>query len=532
MSFEHIRLLSGWVPLGNQSMAISGKKATLEIENNGGDLLILEYAYPGREEERGVSVTIRVFDTVVGQFRGFYSSPFYIGFKIPPFPQQNLLITIETDASFFRWDEKGEQKEYGLILFHLELLNQKSHPARYRTFEAKAENIRDHFLKLLNPSREAQSLPIALLIEPTSRCNMNCIMCARSIPGHRREEECDLPDPFISLLGKSMRGIQASRIQGLGEPLMSSSFIPLMDHLESNQVHIVTFNTNGYLLDEKMAQFLVDKGRTFEHFRISFSLDAATQKTYDKIRGKDLSRTLKNIRCFRDYKRKMGASNPALFINMTLSKTNVQDLPKFIELAHDLDAQVELSNLALDKNYEMIRIQKSPHFLFDYQKEVLTAYPKLFNKYLRKADRLGKRLKVPIHKAGDVTCMDVPPSRLQFLSRFKEIFSQTFKARQNPVIARGISPSNPEKDPTFERLPLCLLPWSQMVISSKGDISFCCVQGAFDHLKNHASIEEAWNSERACNIRDQLSQRIFPPECETADCTVRRWNTRVCIIYQ
>ena len=532
MFLDHVKFLSGWVILENGSITMDGRKSTLKIENTGGDFLIIEYAYPGREEERGISVSIKIFEETIGTFRGFYSFPFYIGFRIPAFPQKELLITIETDHSYFRTDNRAERKEYGLILFHIELIDRKTNPTRYRIFETKAENLKDHFSRLLNPSREAQLLPIALLVEPTSRCNMNCIMCARSIPGHRREEECDLSEHFVSLLGHSMKGIQASRIQGLGEPLLSTSFIPLIHHLESNYVHVVTFNTNGYLLDEQMAQFLVERGATFEHFRISFSLDAATQKTYERIRGKDLSRTLRNIRYLQDYKGKMGASSPSIFINMTLSKTNIQDLPKLIELAHELDAQVELSNLALDKNYETIRIQKSARFLFDYKKEVLTTDPRLFNRYLRKADRLGQRWKVPIHKAGDMTYMDEPPSRLRFLARFKERFEQRLKVRRSASMSRDLLEPPRQKDPTFENLPLCLLPWSQMVISSKGDISLCCVQGFIDHLKNYSSVEEAWHSERICRIREQLSRKVFPPECETADCTVRRWNTRVCIIHQ
>jgi len=385
---------------------------------------------------------------------------------------------------------------------------------------------------LQSPSREAQPLPVALLVEPTSRCNMTCVMCARSIPGHRREEECDLPETFVPLLGRSMRGIQAARIQGLGEPLISSSFVPLMNDLESNRVHVVTFNTNGSLMDEKMARFLVEKGKTFEHFRISFSLDAATQKTYDKIRGKDLGRVLRNIRHLQEYKRKLGVTNPSVFINMTLSRTNIKDLPKLIRLAHELGAQVELSNLALDRNYETIRIQKSAEFLFDYGKEVLTAYPRLFNRYLQMAERLGERLKVPIHKAGDVNRMEEPPSRFRALTRLKEIARRRLKSHR-PFLNSPDLPLVPhERDPAFENLPLCLLPWSQMVISSRGDISLCCVQGFIDHLKNYSSIEEAWNSERICRIREQLSRRVFPPECETADCTVRRWNTRVCIVHQ
>jgi MoaA/NifB/PqqE/SkfB family radical SAM enzyme len=531
MFFDHVKFLSGWVTLENGSMTMDGRKSTLEIENTGGDFLIMEYAYPGREEERGISVSIKIFDKSVGHFRGFYSFTFYIGFKIPVLPQKKLLITIETDHSYFKADDRGERREYGITLLNLELLNKETDPHKYRIFETKVENLKEHFGMLLNVSREAQPLPLALLIEPTSRCNMDCVMCARSIPGHRREDECDLSDEFIPILGKSMIGIQASRIQGLGEPLISKNFVPLMNLLESNHVHIVTFNTNGYLLNEEMARFLVLKGRIFENFRISFSLDAATQKVYYKIRGRDLNRTLKHIRYIQDYKRKMGLHSPRVVINMTLSRTNIADLPRFIRLAHDLDVQVELNNLAVDIGYESIQTRRGSKFLFDYKKEILTAYPELYNKFLKEAERLGKKLNVTIHKAGDVTYMDIIKAVLKLFSP-KEVLKNLFKSTPDNTLHREISPSSREKDPYFEQLPLCLLPWSQMVVSSKGDVSLCCVQGYIDHLRNYTSLEEVWNSEKIRRIRELLINGIFPPECQSADCTVRKWNSRVCIIHQ
>lgn len=532
MSFEQVRFLSGWTSYDNQTMAMNGRRSTLEIENGGGDFIVLQYAYPCREEERGISVSIKIFDKTVGHFRGFYSFPFYIGFKIPSFEQEKLLVTIETDHSFFRKDASGEWNEYGVLLFNLELLDKETDSCKYEVMEAKAENLKEHFLKLLNPSREAQSLPIALLIEPSSRCNMDCVMCARSMPDHQREEECDLADEFVPLLGRAMKGIQASRVQGLGEPLISRNFRSLMDLLEMNHVPVVTFNTNGYLVNEEMTRFLTQKGSVFKNFRISFSLDAATKDVYEKIRGRDLNRTLKNIAFLQEYKRKLGVSNPLVIINMTLSRTNICDLPKFIRLAHDLHVQVELSNLAMDKGYESIRVEKGNRFLFDYKKEVLTGHPKLYNRYLKRAEDLGKKLGVTIHKAGDVAYMEIPPPRFNCLPYIKGVFKKPFESRQEKKVeSDSFSPAR-EKDPSFERLPLCLLPWSQMVISSKGNISLCCVQGPIDHMRNHSSIDEAWNSENIRKIREQLSNRIFPPECQSADCTVRKWNTRVCIIHQ
>ena len=532
MSFEQVKFLSGWVSLDERSIAMEGRRSNLEIENKGGDFLIFEYAYPSREEERRISVTIKIFEEIIGHFQGFYSFPFYIGFKIPTFLQKKLLLTIEVDHTFFRIDRQGNRRELGIVLFHLELLDKKNDPSKYQIFEKKVGNLKDHFLKISSPTRDAQPLPLAFLIEPSSRCNMDCVMCARSIPGHRREDECDLADEFIPILGQSMKGVQASRIQGLGEPLVSKNFLQLINLLELNHVHVVTFNTNGYLLNEEMARWLVQKGSVFEHFRISFSLDAATQKVYDKIRGKDLGWTLKNISYLQNYKKELGVQNPLVLINMTLSRTNIMDLPKFIKLAHDLDVQVELNNLAVDKSYESIQVRRGDQFLFDYKVEILTAYPKLYNKYLKKAEQFGNRLNVTIHKASDVTYMDIPQPRFKFLSLFKGVSKKHFTSHPDHLLGRENSRSSREKDPTFENLPLCLLPWSQMVINSKGDISLCCVQGPIDHLRNHTSIEEAWNSEKICRIREQLSKKIFPPECQTADCTVRRWNTRVCVIHQ
>jgi len=532
MSFEKVKFLSGWVSLDERSIAMEGRRGTLEIENKGGDFLIFEYAYPSREEERGISVTIKIFEEIIGRFRGFYSFPFYIGFKIPTSLQKKLFLTIEVDHTFFRTDPQGNRRELGIILFHLELLDKNTDPSKYQIFEKKVGNLKEHFLKISNPTREAQPLPLAFLIEPSSRCNMDCVMCARSIPGHKKEEECDLSDEFIPPLAQSMVGIQASRIQGLGEPLISKNFIPLMDLLEKNHVHTLTFNTNGYLLNEEMARWLVQKGKAFEHYRISFSLDAATKDTYYKIRGKDLERVLKNIRYLQDYKRKTGISNPSVFINMVLSRTNIKDLPKFIKLAYGLDAQVELNNLAIDKSYESIQIKRGDAFSFNYRTEILTAYPALYKKYLKKAEELGRKLNVTIHKASDVTYMDIPRPRFSFLSFFKEALRKPFRAKQKDKLLEAFFEPTRERDSSFEKLPLCLLPWSQMVISSKGGISLCCVQNPFDHLKNYTTIEEAWHSEKVCRIREQLSQKLFPPECQAADCTVRKWNSRVCIIYQ
>jgi MoaA/NifB/PqqE/SkfB family radical SAM enzyme len=509
---------------------MEGTQGVLEVENNGGDFLLMEYVFPGREEERSVLITVKVFGQPVGHFRAFYSSPFYIGFNLPASPSKRIPVTFEIDRPFLSTDGGGTAEAHGLTLLHLELLDSKKEPERCRTYEAKSENLRDHFERLLSPSRQAQPLPVALLIEPTTRCTMDCVMCARNIPGHRREDECDLADEFIPILGRAMRGVQASRIQGLGEPLMSRNFIPLMNDLESNRVHIVTFNTKGDLLNEEMAHFLVEKAETFEDFRISISLDAATQEVYHKIRGRNLNRTLKNIRYLVHCKNRRGLQGPRVAINMTLSRTNIADLPKFIRLAHDLGVQVEINHLALDKSYESIHSKRGEGDLFDYQREVLAPHPEIYSGWLKQAEGLAGTLNVTIHKAQDVVCLE--PSGPNWLSHVRDAVMKPRKPRESRKEEERTVRSVETRDPHYERLPVCVLPWTQMVISSRGDISLCCVQGTVAHLRDFSTLEEAWNSEAVCRIREQLLQGTFPPECQVADCTVKRWKSKVCIIHQ
>ena len=56
MSFNHVTFLSDWVSLDRQSVAMVGKKATLEVENNRGDLSFLNMPIRDGKKEKTFSV--------------------------------------------------------------------------------------------------------------------------------------------------------------------------------------------------------------------------------------------------------------------------------------------------------------------------------------------------------------------------------------------------------------------------------------------------------------------------------------------
>jgi MoaA/NifB/PqqE/SkfB family radical SAM enzyme len=69
---------------------------------------------------------------------------------------------------------------------------------------------------------------------------------------------------------------------------------------------------------------------------INVSLDAATPDTYRKIRGADFNAVLNNIRNFVHIRDQLGSKAPLLYLNMTLMRANIEELPLFIELVSQL----------------------------------------------------------------------------------------------------------------------------------------------------------------------------------------------------
>ena len=181
-----------------------------------------------------------------------------------------------------------------------------------------------------------------LYIEPTNRCNLNCITCVRnSWPGDMGDMKLSLFEKIFSQL-KNLPELDEAILGGLGEPLIHPQITHMVKKLKDLGLK-VRITTNAMLLDESLARELV-RLRVDE---LMVSCDGITEDKFSEIRHKgDLREVIENTKRLNEIKISEGTIFPKIgieFVMMEKNKTQVKKLP---ELARKLDAlSVLVTNL-------------------------------------------------------------------------------------------------------------------------------------------------------------------------------------------
>ena len=141
--------------------------------------------------------------------------------------------------------------------------------------------------------------PLYLQIELHQICNLRCPTCTIGIPEASKKYisedhmSWELYEKII--LEAEKYGCPSLNPQGINEPLLTPD---LEKHIKFASQHgflDIMMNTNATLLSEERSKSLLDCGLT----RMRFSLDAATEETYKKVRvGGNYETTIKNIENF------------------------------------------------------------------------------------------------------------------------------------------------------------------------------------------------------------------------------------------
>ena len=163
--------------------------------------------------------------------------------------------------------------------------------------------------------------------ETTRRCNLACKHCRAVAEDHPYENELDTRASFKLL----------EQIREVGEPIIIlTGGEPLLRH---DIFDIAAFGTklglrmvmapNGTLITKETAKKMKDSGIK----RISVSLDGSTPETHDAFRGIQhaFEKALQGIQFAKD-------AGIEFQINTTITKTNLNEIPKILKLAEELGA--------------------------------------------------------------------------------------------------------------------------------------------------------------------------------------------------
>jgi len=177
---------------------------------------------------------------------------------------------------------------------------------------------------------DVSELPPRILLDLNSYCNLKCPMCI---------VHSDIENPKVKqIIRQRMSADQARQIldevmaaqPAVGpslwsEPLMAKDILVHLQNMKARGMN-VAINTNGLLLDKKMANELV----ALEIDAITISIDAVTKETLQKIRGIDKLEKIENnvhqlimLRGDRDL--------PRIGVSFTKQCENISEHDDFIE---------------------------------------------------------------------------------------------------------------------------------------------------------------------------------------------------------
>jgi len=311
-------------------------------------------------------------------------------------------------------------------------------------------------LKAFNIKREKMPLPVFIQLEPTTKCNLSCIMCTRHTLNPKRLNK-DLTLENFKKIVKQIPTLKKIKLQGMGEPFLNPE---LHNILEFGHKHGIKFTTitNGTVLDRN-----IELIKYFDE--IAVSLDTTDKEQYKNIRkGGELEKVLSNIKKAILFKKENNL-NTKIRINAVITHLNVDEIPKLIQLA---------IKLGLDSvGFVEVENWKTP-VENDYEKEL---------EFVLKARERSKEIKSLI-----------------------EFYRKNFTNIQIRFL------------PSDKRKKACFWPFYSCFITVDGFVTPCCIRMNPDVINFgnvfEKNFKEIWNSDKYKKFRKTIICNLPNPICD------------------
>lgn len=310
------------------------------------------------------------------------------------------------------------------------------------------------FKKMLRKTDKV-AMPVELTIGTTNKCNLKCWMCIRQ---HITLEPSGLVDMDSKLFGKiadeCFPYLQKVTFTVIGEPLVANNILETLELVKKHNVQLEIASNATLMNNDEIIEKLI---HTLSVLVVSF--DGATKETYESIRiGANYDKVLYNITRFNQHRNKLsGVQRPKLGFSYVLMRSNIEEFPDFIKLAHTLQAD------------------------FVGSAHVITLAPKLTDESLiyhkELANEKLKEAKEVASKLGLNLC--IPP----LYTLEKQNVGEAVKAHGRIK---------------------CPYLWNRSWIETNGDVRPCCIASdeipIMGNIRN-SSFNEIWNGETYNKMR-------------------------------
>lgn len=155
-----------------------------------------------------------------------------------------------------------------------------------------------HAFRNLAKNKKVVPFPLYLLIEPTSICNLRCVMCFqidKSFGGEKAFMGRMNLDLFRKVIDQAHQGgTKAITLASRGDPTLNKDLVRMLEYMKGKFLEI-KINTNGILLNDELSRSILANEVT----DLVFSIDSYERENYERIRQKaKFDRVVLNVKRF------------------------------------------------------------------------------------------------------------------------------------------------------------------------------------------------------------------------------------------
>ena len=336
--------------------------------------------------------------------------------------------------------------------------------------------------------------PFKIEMDITNQCNIRCIMCPFSDPlyGSRKRKDLD-KDTFLRWADEMFSWASQVGLMFGTEPTLNAHLLDFVKTAKDYRVPNVYFSTNAVSLTPALTGGLIEAGLD----EMNVSLDAGTKETFERIRRKARwDKVIANLRSLRDQKAALDLSRPRLHMSFVLMRSNIKELPQFVEIAAEMGAVVlYLTHLVAFDGLDMAAESLGTN---------LDEYKDYIDRALSLARHHGIHAVLPRTRQAR---LDLTLSPRSHQDRKSNHLAQLDQARE----AHGL----PRRFARDEANSCCPFPWHFMAIEPDGAVSPCGWWHSGPPMGNlyTQSFEEIWLGEPRRNLRSQLVSRDLGANC-------------------
>lgn len=290
---------------------------------------------------------------------------------------------------FYLYKTKGFRAAYNFIYVKLFVVEGEGSWGLFYLF------LRPLFKIFPSLSERLCPYPSNLEIEMTTICNKKCIMCEHTYWKKGEQEQRHLTFREFKKIVDQFPNLKWVNLTGEGDAFLNPDYLKMISYLKKRRVPIFLVDSFD-LINKDIAEKLLDLGVD----GIWMSIDAATKKTYNKIKvGCNFDRAIKNFKYMLDLKKKKGIPIPEFCFRYTINKFNVHEMPKFVELIASLGTREEFGPRSHIDFTGLLGFKETQHLFVE----------KIPNEILEETIKRSKELNIPISFSHIGKGKDLPP---------------------------------------------------------------------------------------------------------------------------